>query len=79
MLKKSACCFKKDMLLFQIIKLLHFKLSNFLLAGYRHITLKSNTGDAIPNCTLFVHVAITNKRGGGVSSSINHCSTLSVS
>ncbi len=36
-------------------------------AGFRHISLKSNTGDAIPNCSLFVHVAITNKRGGGVS------------
>ncbi len=40
------------------------------VVGYRHITLKSNTGDNIPNCTLFVHVAITNKRGGGVSSII---------
>ncbi|XP_060068281.1 inactive phospholipase C-like protein 2 [Ylistrum balloti] len=33
--------------------------------GYRHINLLSNTGDPIENCTLFVHVAITNKRGGG--------------
>lgn len=33
--------------------------------GYRHIRLYSNTGETIPNCTLFVHVAITNKRGGG--------------
>ncbi|XP_046546164.1 LOW QUALITY PROTEIN: inactive phospholipase C-like protein 2 [Haliotis rubra] len=33
--------------------------------GYRHIQLLSNTGYPIENCTLFVHVAITNKRGGG--------------
>ncbi|XP_078331805.1 inactive phospholipase C-like protein 2 [Crassostrea virginica] len=33
--------------------------------GYRHIRLCSNTGEIIPNCTLFIHVAITNKRGGG--------------
>ena len=38
------------------------------IAGYRHIQLLSNTGNPMPNCTLFVHVAITNKRGGGVSS-----------
>lgn len=29
--------------------------------------LLSNTGDPIENCVLFVHIAITNKRGGGVS------------
>ncbi|KAK3103478.1 hypothetical protein FSP39_019535 [Pinctada imbricata] len=33
--------------------------------GYRHIRLLSNTGDTMENCTLFVHIAITNKRGGG--------------
>nr|KAG5699416.1 hypothetical protein BaRGS_016262 [Batillaria attramentaria] len=33
--------------------------------GFRHIQLLSNTGNPMPNCTLFVHVAITNKRGGG--------------
>ncbi|XP_055957983.1 inactive phospholipase C-like protein 2 isoform X2 [Patella vulgata] len=33
--------------------------------GYRHIRLLSNTGSIILNCTLFVHIAITNKRGGG--------------
>ncbi|XP_060556124.1 inactive phospholipase C-like protein 2 [Ruditapes philippinarum] len=33
--------------------------------GYRHVRLLSNTGDPIENCCLFVHVAITNKRGGG--------------
>ena len=38
-----------------------------MFVGYRHIQLLSNTGDPIPNCTLFVHIAITNKRGGGVS------------
>ena len=40
------------------------------VAGYRHIQLLSNTGNPMPNCTLFVHVAITNKRGGGVSSQL---------
>ena len=39
-------------------------------SGYRHIRLLCNTGDIIKNCTLFVHVAITNKRGGGVSMSV---------
>jgi hypothetical protein len=43
------------------------------VSGYRHIQLLSNTGNTMPNCTLFVHVAITNKRGGGVS--INKLST----
>ncbi|ESO87010.1 hypothetical protein LOTGIDRAFT_51557, partial [Lottia gigantea] len=33
--------------------------------GYRHIRLLSYTGGIILNCTLFVHIAITNKRGGG--------------
>ena len=39
-----------------------------MFSGYRHIQLKSNSGEVIPNCSLFVHVAITNKRGGGVRS-----------
>ncbi|KAK2188257.1 hypothetical protein NP493_138g02010 [Ridgeia piscesae] len=43
-----------------------------LQTGYRHIRLKSNTGDVIPNCTLFVHIAVTNKRGGGVSANISY-------
>ncbi|XP_064634492.1 inactive phospholipase C-like protein 2 isoform X2 [Lineus longissimus] len=33
--------------------------------GYRHVCMYSNTGDLLENCTLFVHIAITNKRGGG--------------
>ncbi|KAL5007407.1 hypothetical protein ScPMuIL_016213 [Solemya velum] len=33
--------------------------------GYRHMHLLSNTGEMIESCTLFVHIAITNKRGGG--------------
>ncbi|KAK7793999.1 hypothetical protein R5R35_003961 [Gryllus longicercus] len=33
--------------------------------GYRHIRLLSNTGEPLENATLFVHVAITNKKGGG--------------
>ncbi|XP_013409003.1 inactive phospholipase C-like protein 2 [Lingula anatina] len=36
--------------------------------GYRHIRLLSNTSEVIPNCTLFVHIAITDKCGGGKSS-----------
>lgn len=46
-----------------------FKLSITVVffVGYRHVRLLSNTGEAIDNCCLFVHIAITNKRGGGVS------------
>ena len=40
------------------------------LSGYRHIRLLSNTGEPIENCSLFIHVAITNKRGGGVSTHV---------
>ncbi|XP_026058485.1 inactive phospholipase C-like protein 2 isoform X1 [Carassius auratus] len=36
-----------------------------LLPGYRHLPLQSLTGEFLPNTTLFVHVAITNRRGGG--------------
>uniref|UniRef100_A0A672M1D2 Phosphoinositide phospholipase C n=1 Tax=Sinocyclocheilus grahami TaxID=75366 RepID=A0A672M1D2_SINGR len=36
-----------------------------LLPGYRHVPLQSLTGEFLPNTTLFVHVAITNRRGGG--------------
>ncbi|CAG5122392.1 unnamed protein product, partial [Candidula unifasciata] len=36
-----------------------------MMTGYRHIQLLSNTGNPMENCTLFIHVAITNKRGGG--------------
>ncbi|KAG8234834.1 hypothetical protein J437_LFUL015148, partial [Ladona fulva] len=36
-----------------------------LLTGYRHIRLLSNTGEPLDNSSLFVHVAITNKKGGG--------------
>ncbi|CAI2347340.1 unnamed protein product [Caenorhabditis sp. 36 PRJEB53466] len=36
-----------------------------LQAGYRHIYLLNNEGDPLENATLFVHVAITNRRGGG--------------
>lgn len=38
-----------------------------LPSGYRHIRLLTNTGEPLENATLFVHVAITNKKGGGVS------------
>jgi len=34
-------------------------------SGYRHITLLDMDGSPIENATLFVHVAVTNKRGGG--------------
>nr|XP_055067338.1 inactive phospholipase C-like protein 2 [Misgurnus anguillicaudatus] len=33
--------------------------------GYRHVPLQSLTGDVLPHAWLFVHVAITNRRGGG--------------
>uniref|UniRef100_A0A914W8E7 Phosphoinositide phospholipase C n=2 Tax=Plectus sambesii TaxID=2011161 RepID=A0A914W8E7_9BILA len=36
-----------------------------LQSGYRHITLLNNEGDPLENCTLFVHIAVTNRRGGG--------------
>ncbi|XP_017308381.1 inactive phospholipase C-like protein 2 isoform X1 [Ictalurus punctatus] len=36
-----------------------------LQPGYRHVPLQSLTGELLPNTTLFVHVAITNRRGGG--------------
>uniref|UniRef100_A0AC34Q2Q5 Phosphoinositide phospholipase C n=1 Tax=Panagrolaimus sp. JU765 TaxID=591449 RepID=A0AC34Q2Q5_9BILA len=36
-----------------------------LQSGYRHISLLNNEGDPLENSTLFVHVAITNRRGGG--------------
>lgn len=35
------------------------------LTGYRHITLRDNEGEELPNSVLLVHVAVTNKRGGG--------------
>jgi len=35
-------------------------------AGFRHIRLRSNTGEVLVNSTLFVHVAVTNRKGGGV-------------
>ncbi|XP_069490565.1 inactive phospholipase C-like protein 2 [Ambystoma mexicanum] len=36
-----------------------------LQPGYRHVPLQSLTGEFLQNTTLFVHVAITNRRGGG--------------
>ncbi|XP_068201247.1 inactive phospholipase C-like protein 1 isoform X1 [Palaemon carinicauda] len=33
--------------------------------GYRHVRLLSSMGEPIDNATLFVHVSITNKKGGG--------------
>ncbi|XP_064177877.1 inactive phospholipase C-like protein 2 [Anguilla rostrata] len=36
-----------------------------LQPGYRHLPLQSLTGEFLPNTTLFVHIAITNRRGGG--------------
>ncbi|KAJ8048661.1 Inactive phospholipase C-like protein 2 [Holothuria leucospilota] len=36
-----------------------------LQPGYRHFTLLSNTGESLAPASLFIHVAITNKRGGG--------------
>ncbi|XP_073486299.1 inactive phospholipase C-like protein 2 [Aquarana catesbeiana] len=36
-----------------------------LQPGYRHVPLQSLTGDVLLHASLFVHVAITNRRGGG--------------
>ncbi|XP_077600255.1 inactive phospholipase C-like protein 2 [Stigmatopora nigra] len=36
-----------------------------LQPGYRHIPLQSLTGEDLPHSRLFVHVALTNRRGGG--------------
>ncbi|XP_063778243.1 inactive phospholipase C-like protein 2 isoform X1 [Pseudophryne corroboree] len=36
-----------------------------LQPGYRHVPLQSLTGDVLAHASLFVHVAITNRRGGG--------------
>ncbi|XP_075443018.1 inactive phospholipase C-like protein 2 isoform X2 [Ascaphus truei] len=36
-----------------------------LQTGYRHVPLQSLTGDILAHTSLFVHVAITNRRGGG--------------
>ncbi|KAK6027799.1 hypothetical protein OSTOST_06170, partial [Ostertagia ostertagi] len=36
-----------------------------LQPGFRHVPLLNNEGDPLPNATLFVHIAVTNKRGGG--------------
>ncbi|KAL4629691.1 inactive phospholipase C-like protein 2 isoform X1 [Arapaima gigas] len=36
-----------------------------LQTGFRHVPLQSLTGELLPHAWLFVHVAITNRRGGG--------------
>ncbi|KAM4835888.1 inactive phospholipase C-like protein 1 isoform 1-T1 [Thomomys bottae] len=36
-----------------------------LQPGYRHVPLRSFVGDVLEHATLFVHVAITNRSGGG--------------
>uniref|UniRef100_A0AAV2KP61 Phosphoinositide phospholipase C n=1 Tax=Knipowitschia caucasica TaxID=637954 RepID=A0AAV2KP61_KNICA len=36
-----------------------------LLPGYRHVPLQSLTGEDLLHARLFVHVALTNRRGGG--------------
>lgn len=36
-----------------------------LQPGYRHVPLQSLTGEELPHARLFVHVALTNRRGGG--------------
>jgi hypothetical protein len=50
------------------LKVTDFSLFFFTL-GYRHIRLLSDSGEPLENSTLFIHVAITNKKGGGVSRS----------
>ncbi|CAB1438959.1 unnamed protein product [Pleuronectes platessa] len=37
-----------------------------LQPGFRHIPLQSLTGEVLPHTLLFVHVAITNRRGGAI-------------
>ena len=39
--------------------------------GYRHVRLLSSMGEPMDNATLFVHVSVTNKKGGGVSMVVN--------
>ncbi|TMS18152.1 Inactive phospholipase C-like protein 2 [Larimichthys crocea] len=39
-----------------------------LQPGYRHVPLQSLTGEELPHAKLFVHVALTNRRGGGKAS-----------
>uniref|UniRef100_A0A915PW44 Phosphoinositide phospholipase C n=1 Tax=Setaria digitata TaxID=48799 RepID=A0A915PW44_9BILA len=34
--------------------------------GYRHVPLLNSEGEILENCTLFVHVAVTNRYGGGI-------------
>ncbi|MGH0154357.1 UNVERIFIED_CONTAM: hypothetical protein FKN15_072907 [Acipenser sinensis] len=36
-----------------------------LQPGFRHVPLQSLTGEMLPHAWIFVHVAITNRRGGG--------------
>lgn len=36
-----------------------------LQPGYRQVALQSLTGEELPHARLFVHVALTNRRGGG--------------
>lgn len=36
-----------------------------LQSGYRHVPLQFLTGEELPHAKLFVHVALTNRRGGG--------------
>ncbi|XP_029022918.1 inactive phospholipase C-like protein 2 isoform X2 [Betta splendens] len=36
-----------------------------LQSGYRHVPLQCLTGEELPHAKLFVHVALTNRRGGG--------------
>ncbi|XP_067843900.1 inactive phospholipase C-like protein 1 [Heptranchias perlo] len=43
-----------------------------LQPGYRHVPLHSLTGEEIELATLFVHVAITNRRGGGKAHKRGH-------
>lgn len=52
--------FKAVIKIIIIIILLLFNL------GYRHIPLLNNEGELLENSTIFVHIAITNRRGGGV-------------
>ncbi|WKY00463.1 hypothetical protein Q1695_014928 [Nippostrongylus brasiliensis] len=49
----------------QGIRLIHSRMMTLAVNGFRHVPLLNNEGDPMPNATLFVHIAVTNKRGGG--------------
>ena len=55
----------------RIVYISHFSTGQYTIPleciqpGYRHVPLQSLTGEDLPHARLFVHVALTNRRGGG--------------